>query len=161
MTLQAIWQGSPPSPSTDCDVVEPRAGTTWPHGYWHETHNTYTQVSSECGIPALAFYIAGIISTFLLVNRVYRRARGRPECWEIQTTAFCIMLAMTTYCMAIAFVNFAYYFYLPALASLVIAVSSAAEAEFDRLSSGSVEPQPGFAPPYRRPPLRMPVTPAR
>jgi len=100
------------------------------HGYWHEAHNTYTQVSSECGMPALAMYIAGILSTFFLVNRVYRRARGRPECQDIQTMAFCIMLAMTMYCTAITFVNFAYFFYLPAISSLAIAISGAAEAEF-------------------------------
>ena len=128
------------------------------HGFWHETHNTYTQVSSEGGIPALAFYLAGIVSTFLMLNRVYRRACGRPDCTDIRNAAFCIMLAMTAYCTATAFLSFAYYFYLPAISSLAIAVSNAAQVEFDRRSS--LEPQPGFAPPYRRPPLRMPVAPA-
>ena len=127
-------------------------------GFWHETHNTYTQVSSECGIPALALYLAGIVSTFLMLNRVYRRASGRPDCVDIRNAAFCIMLAMTAYCTATAFLNFAYFFYLPAIASLAIAVSNAAQVEFDRRSSQ--EPQPGFMPPYRRPLPRAPVTPA-
>jgi O-antigen ligase len=110
------------------------------HGYWHETHNTYTQVSSECGIPALALYAAAILSTFLLVNRVYRQARERPGCEDIRVAAFCIMLAMAVFCTAIAFLNFAYYFYLPTMTSLAIAVYRAAQDEFASRSSGFVEP---------------------
>ena len=128
------------------------------HGYWHETHNTYTQVSSECGMPALALYVAGILSTFFLMNKVYKRARGRPECQDIQATAFCITLAMTMYCMATTFVNFGYFFYLPAMSSLAIAVSQAAQNEFAGRYSGSVATQPGFAPQQRWPPRWKPAT---
>ena len=131
------------------------------HGYWHEAHNTYTQVSSECGIPGLAFYIAGIVSTFLLVNRVYRQACKRPECEDIRTATFCIAMAMTVYCTAITFVNFAYFFYLPMMSSLVIAVSRAAQDEFAGRPSPSVAPQPG-SPQQRWAPRRKPiVAPAR
>jgi O-antigen ligase len=124
------------------------------HGYWYEAHNTYTQVSSECGMPALAFYIAAIVSTFLAVNRVYRQARKRPECEDIRIATFCIMLAMTTYCTAITFVNFAYFFYPLAMTSLAVAVSRAAQNELARRSSASVEPQPGWLP------RRKPAAPA-
>ena len=129
------------------------------HGYWHEAHNTYTQISSECGIPALVLFIAGIVSTFLLVNRVYRQARKRPECEDIRIATFCIMLAMTTYCTAITFVNFGYFFYLPAMSSLAIAVYRAAQDEFASRSSASVEPQPG-SPQQGWLPRRKPIVPA-
>jgi putative inorganic carbon (HCO3(-)) transporter len=129
------------------------------HGSWHETHNTYTQVSSECGMPALALFIAGIGSTFLLMNRVYRQARKRPECEDLRIAAFCIMMAMTTCCTAITFVNFAYFFYLPAMSSLAIAVYRAAQDEFANRSSAPVEPQPGSAQ-QRWLPQRKPVAPA-
>jgi O-antigen ligase len=39
------------------------------HGMWHETHNGYTQISSECGIPAFAFYVAGMILTYRSLKR--------------------------------------------------------------------------------------------
>ena len=29
-------------------------------GMWHVTHNAYTQVSSECGLPALVFYLGAL-----------------------------------------------------------------------------------------------------
>lgn len=38
-------------------------------GMWHETHNGYTQVSSECGIPAIAFYLAAMAMTFRSLRR--------------------------------------------------------------------------------------------
>jgi hypothetical protein len=103
-------------------------GTT--HGSWHEAHNSYTQVSSECGIPAALFYIGGILSSFLLLNSAYRQARARRDCRDIRSAAFCVMLGMAGYCAAIAFLNFAYFFYLPAMAGLAIAMSRAAQREF-------------------------------
>jgi O-antigen ligase len=130
------------------------------HGYWHETHNTYTQISSECGVPGLVLYVAAMVSAFFLVNRVYRKARERPECKDIRTTTFCIMLAMTTYCTATAFLTFGYFFYPLAISSLAIAVSRAAQDEFASRSSSSLETQPGFAPQYYQLPRRKPVAPA-
>jgi len=114
-------------------------GTT--HGYWHETHNTYTQVSSECGIPALILFLCGIISTFLLTNATYRQARRRPECKDIAVAAFCIMLAMVSFLTAILFLSFAYLFYLPALAGLAISLARTAKAEFDSRTPSALEPQ--------------------
>jgi O-antigen ligase len=34
-------------------------------GMWHETHNTYTQVSSECGIPAFLCYVTALLFTLV------------------------------------------------------------------------------------------------
>jgi len=131
------------------------------HGKWDDPHNSYTQVSSEGGLPALALYLAGILSTFLMANRVFQQARKRPECEDIRIAAFCIMLAMTMYCTGILFENFSYFFYLPILSSLVIAVSRAAQDEFASRPSGSEAIQPGFTPQQQQwLPGRRPVVPA-
>ena len=29
-------------------------------GQWLGTHNTYTQISSECGLPGLLFFVASL-----------------------------------------------------------------------------------------------------
>lgn len=130
------------------------------HGKWDDPHNSYTQVSSEGGIPALVFYLAAILSTFLLARRVYREACKRPGCEEIRSATFCIMLAMTMYCTGILFVNFSYFFYLPVMSSLVIAVSNAVETEFGRRSSGSEGTRPGLGVAQRWLPRRKPIAPA-
>ncbi len=38
-------------------------------GMWHETHNGYTQISSECGIPAVLFYLSAVFITFKSLRR--------------------------------------------------------------------------------------------
>jgi O-antigen ligase len=99
-------------------------------GMWIEPHNTYTQVASEAGFPALFFFVAGFVSTFRSLNAVYRKANRRGDSDDIRDCAFCIMLGLIGFCVATAFLSFAYYFYGPALAGIAIAVSRAAEAEF-------------------------------
>jgi hypothetical protein len=118
-------------------------GTT--HGSWHGTHNSYTEVSSECGIPAMLFYVAGVFSSFHLLSSAYRQARARPDCRDIRMAAFFIMLGMVGYCTAIAFLNFAYFFYLPAMAGLAISFNRAAQREFRARDADLAGSQPvGF-----------------
>jgi hypothetical protein len=99
-------------------------------GMWHVTHNAYTQVSSECGIPAFLFYIAAIVASFRLLSRVYRQARARSDGGDIRAMAFCLMLSMTGFCAAIVFLSLAYSVYLPVLSGLAVAVARAAPEEF-------------------------------
>jgi O-antigen ligase len=109
-------------------------------GMWHDTHNSFTQVASEDGFPALIFFVAGIVSPMLLLNRVYRAAKGKPEFREMAATAFCLLLAMISFSAVIFFLNFAYFFYLPAMAGLAIAVSRAADEEFKKAALAGSAP---------------------
>jgi hypothetical protein len=104
------------------------------HGYYHGTHSTLTQVSSECGIPALFFFAAGLVCTYRLLSATYRTARQRPECEDIRNVAFCLMLSFVGFGVAMSFLNFAYFYYGPALGGLAIAVSRAAKTELARRS---------------------------
>jgi O-antigen ligase len=108
-------------------------GTT--HGDWQQTHNSYTQVSSECGIPAFLFYVSGLVSSFRLLSATHRQAKQRRDCRDIQTMVFSIQLGMVGYCAAICFVNFAYFFYLPAIGGLAVSVWHAAQHEFSARTS--------------------------
>jgi O-antigen ligase len=97
-------------------------------GNWHETHNAFTEVSSECGIAAFIFFTLGIGSAMMSVNRTYRRARkeGYPE---IANACFCYLLSMVGYMVSIFFLANAFRFYLPLMIGLAIALSAAAERE--------------------------------
>jgi hypothetical protein len=129
-------------------TTEHVGGTT--HGSWQEAHNTYAQVASECGIPGLIIFLCGIVSTYLLLNSTLRQARQRPGCEDIAAACFFAMLAMVAFCTAIFFLSFAYFFYLPALAGLAIAVDRTARAEFiSRAVPASVPQQPPWGGPPR------------
>ena len=110
------------------------------HGLWMDAHCSYLQASSECGFPGLLFFVAGFVSTGRLLSGTFRKARRRLDCDDIRTAVFCVMLGMTGFCVGIAFLNFAYFFYGPALGGLAIAMSSAAEQEFKRRSSEAGQP---------------------
>ena len=101
------------------------------HGLWHETHNAYTQVASECGIPALLFFLAGIVSAFRLLGKTRRQALESGQD-EIAAAAFYMQLAMAGFCAGIAFLSFAYFFYLPAMLGLAIALARVSSAPVRR-----------------------------
>jgi O-antigen ligase len=95
------------------------------HGNWHESHCAYTEVSSECGVPALIFFTAGLGSAMLLVLRTYRRAK-REGYLEIANGCFCYLLAMAGYLGALLFLAQAYSYQLPAMVGLAVTLSYAA-----------------------------------
>jgi O-antigen ligase len=120
-------------------------------GAWHDTHNTYTQIASENGLPALFFFVAGIISPMILLTRVHRTAKNLPGFREIEATAFCMMLSLVSFCTAITFLNFGYLFYLPAMAGLAISVYNTAQLEFRKAAAA---PLAGVAVAAAQPDLR-------
>ncbi len=103
------------------------------HGSWHETHNTYTQISSEAGIPAAIFFIAALVSTYRLLSGTLKQARARPPSRQnamIAAGAFCALIALVAFCSSSLFLSLAYRFYFPALTGIAIALSRAAQREW-------------------------------
>jgi O-Antigen ligase len=117
------------------------------HGNWHATHCSWTQVSSECGLPALLFFVLGIGSALLLVYRTGRQARTLGFA-EISNACFCYLAAMVGFLVAITFLANAYRFYFPAMVGLAISMSLAAKQQMsartagDRLVTGTISRQP-------------------
>ena len=109
-------------------------------GSWHDTHNSYTQISSECRIPALGFYLAAVISTFGLLARIRKRATGL-NAKETVTSAYCITIGLVAYCTAALFVNFGYQFELPAISGLVVAMWFTVCNDRRRLANGTLRAQ--------------------
>jgi O-antigen ligase len=99
-------------------------GTT--HGSWHGTHNSFTQASSECGIPGGFLFTAGMLSSFLLFRRTLRVARAGPNCEDIEVAVVCLLTGTCGFYVAMTFLNFAYLVYGPFLGGLAIAVHRAA-----------------------------------
>lgn len=100
------------------------------HGTWHETHNTYTQISSECGLPALIMLLVGTFGALGTVGRTRKRALARGN-REIAAACSCFMVSWLGYLVTIFFLACAYRFTLPAMTGMAIAISFAAEREFN------------------------------
>ncbi len=111
------------------------------HGMWHNPHNIFTEVSSECGFPAFGMFTAAIVSTLGGLLRTFKEARRRPDCEDIRMVAFCFSMGMIGFLTAITFLNFAYLYYLPTLTGLAVAVVRAARSEMDARERRSVSEQ--------------------
>jgi len=100
-------------------------------GVWHATHCAFTQVSSECGIPALIFFLLGIGSAVSGVNKLWARARkqGFPD---IARACFYYMTAFVGFLATITFLANAYRLYLPAMIGLGISLCAAGTRYMDQ-----------------------------
>lgn len=79
------------------------------HVGWQPSHNSYTQISSECGIPALLLYLAVVVWVFRLLSRIEKRASG-PYRQEMATAAYAIRIGLIGFATGTFFNNFGYSF---------------------------------------------------
>lgn len=112
-------------PDQFATAVSQDAANAGQHMPWLGTHNTYTQVSSECGIPALIFYVA-VIGLCLRSNlRIYRWARDRPPYRELAGLSRCLLAGTLVFAISAFFFHMAYSATLPALAGFTVALQFA------------------------------------
>jgi hypothetical protein len=81
------------------------AGQAGQRGMWHQTHNTYTQVSSECGIPALILYVSAIVIT---LRRLWKTHSSDDPL--LGSVALVMFFATLAYAMCVFFLSHAYLF---------------------------------------------------
>ena len=94
---------------------------------WIEAHNSFAQIASENGFPGFILYIGGMLSSLLLLNKTGRLFVGKPNLDEANAAILCVRIGLISFCVTIFFVNFGYFFYLPALAGIVIAVAASSK----------------------------------
>ncbi len=90
-------------------------------GAWQVTHNTFTEFSSENGIPVLLFFILAIWYSFK-ASRLprYPRPEPGPNLDEVTSAAFCLRLSLLSYTVSSLFGSFAYQTQFLVLAGLAI-----------------------------------------
>jgi O-antigen ligase len=99
-------------------------------GAWHQTHNTYTQVSSETGIPGLLLYGAALFFAWRSVTDLYKAAcRLGPKWQNLQYAALYLGLALTAILVGVCFLSLAYTGLLFILAGLATALQLSAAHE--------------------------------
>jgi O-antigen ligase len=89
---------------------------------WLGTHDSYTQVSSECGVPALIFYVAVIGLCWRMNYRLFRTTQRDPKHVEINALSASLLSTTLAYSVCNFFFHMAYTATLPALAGLTLAL---------------------------------------
>ncbi len=113
-------------PDQFATAVSQDAARDGQHVPWLGTHNTYTQISGECGVPALIFYLA-VIGVCMRSNlRLYRRTRGHPAYGELAGLSRCLLAGVLIYAVSAFFFHMAYSAFLPILAGFTVAIQLAA-----------------------------------
>jgi O-antigen ligase len=121
---------------------------------WQASHNSYTQVSSELGIPGILILLAIYGSAVRQVWRVDLEAK-RAGHEDVRQSAFAILIAIVVLSMHFCFDSMAYLFYLPLIAGLATALTMVYRPE----SASAREPlivaseKTGLAPVELRSPL--------
>ena len=124
---------------------------------WHEAHNSFTQLGSEAGLPALGIYLAALYYCLKRTIRIYRRTRNDPSQLAICRMAATLAMALWIFVICGAFGNYSYSFYFPVLAGLAQAFEVCVRQETKtqvvmgsarrqaRLPNPPLAPMPAFA----------------
>jgi O-antigen ligase len=116
------------------------------------SHNTYTQVSSETGIPGFIMFMSVMVWCFRQNLRLYRQTNRHPQHKEIANMAICLFLSLLVFSVTSFFGSNAYRFYLPVLAGCTVSLKRVAD---EVLASGAGQRMPArsalWPPPTPRP----------
>jgi O-antigen ligase len=123
-------------------------------GAWLGTHNSFTQVSSECGIPAFLLYCGIVALSFQKTIALYRRTKQYPQLKQIGTHALALNYSLIAFVVTGLFVHAAYTALLPVLAGLTVSLLRASEPLLARIAPSAAPVQParthGYASPRPR-----------
>lgn len=129
ITLQHPLFGVGPDEFAAYEFGEVTAKGGWTS--WVGTHNSYTEVSSECGVPAFLCYSGVIFVCLSLSYRMYKQSRDKPVLKEINRISFVLVAGLMVYAIATLFFHMAYTGLLPSLAGTTMALYFASKKTFE------------------------------
>lgn len=97
-------------------------------GLWHTPHNSYTQVSSESGLPGLVCYLGLLLTCFRVTRGVHKTAAATGRA-DVVAVSYCLWLSLVIFSISTFFSSVAYHIYLPMLAGLTVALQRSAQYE--------------------------------
>lgn len=87
-------------------------------GDWEVSHNSYTQVSSELGLPGIFILLAIYFTAWRQLRQVDRAAK-RHERQDVRQVVFTLRIALIVLCIHFCFDSMAYLFYMPLVVGLI------------------------------------------
>jgi len=104
-------------------------------GTWLGTHNSYSQVSSELGIPAFLLFVTAVAMALKGPYSLYKKTRGDPRLEEMGSIALGLHYCLIIYAVTILFEHIAYTIMLPVFGGMVASLVRTAEVEIQRIES--------------------------
>jgi O-antigen ligase len=77
------------------------------------THNSWTQVASECGIPAFLCYACIVFGSIRACYRIMRKTQHQPGAEKVFAMSACLLGVLVAYAISTTFDHVAYHLLLP------------------------------------------------
>ena len=106
---------------------------------WKGTHNTFTQVSSEGGIPALGLFLALLIVSLRSMWRLSRECEGKPELAQMRALSRATIVSIVSFMLGGFFAHLAYEMYVYYLAGISVGLQAVMEASQSSTNDKSSE----------------------
>jgi O-antigen ligase len=116
---------------------------------YRQPHNTYTQLSSETGVPGLLLYGAALIYCLGKSYKMYKVTRVHRELQRVTNMAYHLWLSLFVFTVSGFFASYAYDFTFPVLAGLLIAFERSFRIELTGYFQSHVaarQPSPAASP---------------
>ena len=114
-------------------------------GLWQVTHNMYTQVSAELGVPGIFLYLAAVLWSIRTAWRVRRSASVNPRLAELAPMGSALICMWIVFCFNGFFTSMALDFMFYVLSGYSIAIALVFEDVLRRVqiqNSGNLLPPP-------------------
>ncbi len=96
---------------------------------WHVTHNTYTELSSEMGVPGLLLYVWMIVLAFKILNSIIRVKASTPVWRELRLMALTLRATFWAFLVVAFFASLAYNTDVPILVGIATALGFMAQQQ--------------------------------
>jgi O-antigen ligase len=112
---------------------------------WMGTHNTFTEVSSEAGVPALGLLLALLLTAIVNMRNTNRSFARNPGGLDLSIMSRATLVSLFSFIFGAFFAHLAYEYYLFYPVAIAVGIHSIARAipQADRTGPGS--PVPGRA----------------
>ncbi len=108
---------------------------------WRVSHNAYTQLSAEMGVPALIIYLIALSTGLANVRWIWKRRFADPS-GTMRGACVALLISIVGVCVNYIFSSTAYLFYLPLLLGLSVAFRGVMEREMQIQSAAPAPVRP-------------------
>jgi len=110
-------------------------------GAWVGTHNTFTEISSEAGVPALFLFIGLLATALRNIKRICQTLSNNREGGELNLIARATLVSLLSFAFGALFAHLAYEYYLFYLVAIGVGIQQVART----MQSMSLAPAEDFA----------------
>ena len=116
------------------------------------THNSYTQMSSEAGLPGILIFLAIIVTSWRSLTRLIRATRDdpRPAVKDIYAAAQATQACLGAFCFSLLFIHIAFDILPHMLCGIAFMVSSTGQRQLHLLGAEESPPAPSEVAQVRR-----------